>query len=83
MHPVPTRNGHKGYIMTYEDAQELMWTMEQESPTEREEREAVISGAWVETDKDAVDRADEVAQDIAERMAQDATLQSYRTNWYY
>lgn len=69
--------------MTYDDALELMWTMDHESEEEREERELVMAGVWVETDKDAVDRADEAAQDTMERMAQDATLQSYRTHWHY
>ena len=71
--------------MTYDEALALSQQQDFESPSETEEREVIEAGRIldIEDDREAVDRADEIALDFAERMAQEATLDSYRTHCYY
>jgi hypothetical protein len=71
--------------MTFDEALALSQQQDTESPAEREEREVIEAGRALdlETDREAVEAADQVAIDWAEEAEKDKTEASYRTHWYY
>ena len=71
---------------TYDQAQESSWAQDFESPSEREEREVIEAGRYLDiaSDEALVEWADGVADDIATARAEHDTLRTEAvTFWYY